>query len=231
VVSDYLRRSFVAAGFPVEKTVRIYNGVDLDRFGQHLEGSVRSELGLPATAPLVGMVANLRRGKGYEHFVQAARQVADCVPETRFIAVGEIEETLAGRMREMLRRLSLEEHFCFLGFRSDVPQVLRDLDVFVLSSTDEGLSIATLEAMAARKPVVVTRSGGPQEIVKDGETGFLVPPADAAALAAKVCEILRCPELGIRLGERARGEVEKRFALSRMVSEYESLYERCLEAR
>jgi glycosyltransferase involved in cell wall biosynthesis len=230
VVSDYLRTMFEAAGFPAEKIVRIYNGVDLDRFSQPQGGSVRAELGLGANTKLVGMVANLRRSKSYEHFVQSARRVVNCIPEARFIAVGEIEETLAGRMRELLRRLDLENHFFLLGFRPDIPEVLRDLDVFVLSSTDEGLSIATIEAMAAGKPVVVTRSGGPQEIVEDGETGFLVPPADPQALAAKVCEILRDPDLGARLGVRAREAVERRFTLSKMVSEYEALYQRCLEA-
>lgn len=230
VVSDYLQQSFKAAGFPAQKMVRIYNGVDLDRFSPHQGGRLRAELSLEGTAKLVGMVANLRRSKGYEHFVQAARQVADCIPEARFIAVGEIEETIAERMRELLRRLGLEERFFLLGFRSDIPQILRDLDVFVLSSTDEGLSIATIEAMAAGKPVVVTRSGGPQEIVEDGETGFLVPPADPEALAAKICEVLRHPDVGARLGARARGEVVGRFTLTKMVGEYESLYERCLEA-
>jgi glycosyltransferase involved in cell wall biosynthesis len=230
VVSDYLRTLFEAAGFPAQKMVRIYNGVDLDRFSARQRGSVRAALGLGANTKLVGMVANLRRSKGYEDFVRTARRVIDCIPEARFVAVGEIEETLAGRMRELLGRLRLENHFFLLGFRPDIPEVLSDLDVFVLSSTDEGLSIATIEAMAVGKPVVVTRSGGPQEIVEDRETGFLVPPADPQALAAKVCEILRNPGLGGRLGVRAREAVERRFSLGKMVSEYEALYERCLEA-
>ena len=229
VVSDYLRKLLVDAGFPAARTHRIYNGVDLARFSPHQGGNLRAELGLEGPAKLVGMVANLRRSKGYEHFVQAARRIVDCIPETRLVAVGEIEETIAARMRGLLGQQGLEERFFLLGFRSDIPQVLRDLDVFVLSSTDEGLSIATLEAMAAGKPVVVTRSGGPQEIVQDGETGFLVPPADPEALAARVCEILRHPELGARLGARAREEVERRFTLTKMVSEYEALYQRCLE--
>ena len=230
VVSDYLQRLFEDEGFPSRKIVRIHNGVDLDRFAAHQEGSLRAELGLADHTKLVGMVANLRRSKGYEHFIQAARRITDGVPEARFVAVGEIEKTLAEKMRELLRRLNLEDRFFFLGFRSDIPQILGDLDVFVLSSTDEGLSIATIEAMAAAKPVVVTRSGGPEEIVTEGETGFLVPPSDADALATKVCEILRRPELGARLGGQARREVERRFTLRKMVSEYEALYLRCLEA-
>ncbi|MBZ5515138.1 MAG: glycosyltransferase family 4 protein [Acidobacteriia bacterium] len=230
VVSDYLRTLFEAAGFPAEKIVRIYNGVDVDRFSQPQEGGVRAELGLGANTKLVGMVANLRQSKGYEYFIRAARQITDCIPEARCVAVGELDKTIAGRMRELIRQLNLEERFFLLGFRSDIPQILGDLNVFVLSSTDEGLSIATIEAMAAGKPVVVTRSGGPEEIVQDGETGFLVPSADPQALATRVCEILRYPGLGAQLGARARSEVERRFTLSKMISEYEALYARCLEA-
>jgi glycosyltransferase involved in cell wall biosynthesis len=229
VVSDYLRRAFELERFPRDKVFLIYNGIDLSRFRQSCGGKLRAELGWQGEMKLVGMVANFRRSKGYEYFVRAARQVADKIPDAAFVAVGDIDDTLRGRMRELLHKLDLESRFHFMGFRSDIPQVLHDLDVFVLSSTDEGLSIATIEAMAAGRPVVVTRSGGPQEIVQDGKTGFLVPPADPETLAARVCEILLHPELGARLGAAAGKDVEERFALSRMVGEYEALYQRCLE--
>jgi glycosyltransferase involved in cell wall biosynthesis len=124
--------------------------------------------------------------------------------------------------------LGLKDRFVFLGFRADVPEILADLDVFVLSSVSEGLSIATIEAMAAGKPVVVTRSGGPREVVEDGRTGLLVPPADPKALASRICELLRNPDLATTLSRNARAEVDSKFSLARMIREYESLYERCL---
>jgi glycosyltransferase involved in cell wall biosynthesis len=231
VVSDYLRELFVAAGFPAQRLRRIYNGVDLARFASQDSVNLREELGVPPHTRLVGMVANLRHSKGYEYFVESARTVVDAIPEACFLAVGETEAEMLARMKGLIRQLRLDERFFFLGFRSDVPQVLNALDVFVLSSTDEGLSIATLEAMAARRPVVVTLSGGPQEIVRDGETGFLVPPRDSPALAARIIEVLRDPQLAARLGGRARAAVEERFSLARMVAEYESLYDRCLEGK
>jgi glycosyltransferase involved in cell wall biosynthesis len=107
-------------------------------------------------------------------------------------------------------------------------EILNSLDVFVLSSVSEGLSIATIEAMAAGRPVVVTRSGGPQEIVEDGRTGILVPPADPNALASRICELLGNPELAAMFSRNARAEVKDKFSLKKMVNEYESLYERCL---
>ncbi len=230
VVSDYLKRKFQVAGFAPEKIQRIYNGIDFGRFEKGTQTDLRAELNLGPGSKLVGMVANLRRAKGYPHFVAAARIIANHVPEARFLAVGEPDPAIERELREQIHQLGLDKEFLLLGFRPDVPAVLKDLDVFVLSSTDEGLSIATIEAMAAGKPVVVTRSGGPEEIVTEGKTGFLVPPGDPSALAMRVCDLLREPELGSRLGNTAKAEARANFSVSRMISEYESLYLRCLNA-
>jgi glycosyltransferase involved in cell wall biosynthesis len=228
VVSDFLRDLYIRAGYPSDKIVRIYNGVNLCQFISPGPGLLRGELGLPAEAKLVGMVANLRGSKGYEYFLQAAGKVADQFPQTRFVAVGEIDEKIAGALRALREKLSLRERFFLLGLREDVAAILGDLDVFVLSSVSEGLSLATIEAMAAGKPIVVTRSGGPQEIIEDRHTGLLVSPADPDALAASICELLKDPGLAANLARNARREVEGRFSLARMIKQYETVYERCL---
>ena len=230
VVSDFLKHVLIERGFPARKIVRIYNGVDMKQFEGQAGGGLRGELGLPANAKLVGMVANLRQSKGYQYFVQAARQVTEAIPEARFVAVGERDNTIAQQLENLIGQLGLRDRCLFLGFRADVPQILTDLDVFVLSSVSEGLSIATIEAMAAGKPVVVTRSGGPEEVVEEGRTGLLVPPADSGALAAKICEVLRTPALAAALARNARAEAERRFSLALMVNEYQALYQRCLGA-
>ncbi len=228
VVSDYLKGLLAGDGYPAEKMARIYNGINMNHFAPGAGGRLRKELGLADNVKLVGMVANLRESKGYEYFVRAARQVADSIPEARFLAVGEREESIARNLESLVQRLNLADRFFLLGFRSDVAEILNSLDVFVLSSVSEGLSIATIEAMAAGTPVVVTRSGGPQEIVEDGRTGILVPPADPKALASRICELLGNPELAAMFSRNARAEVEDKFSLKKMVNEYESLYERCL---
>jgi glycosyltransferase involved in cell wall biosynthesis len=228
VVSDYLKGLFGELGFPAHKITRIYNGVDLQRFASSQAGQLRAETHSSLDTKLVGMVANLRQSKGYEHLIRAARIVIDAQPQTRFIAVGETNHRTAGAMTALIGELGLQDRFLFLGFREDVPAVLNDLDVFVLSSTVEGLSIATIEAMAAGKPVVATRSGGPQEIVDEGRTGFLVPPANSEAMAARICELLAHPDMAAVMGRNARKAVEGKFSLSGMVNQYENLYERCL---
>lgn len=231
VVSDYLERLLRDAGFPADKIVRIYNGINTDQFTLSAVGRLRRELGCADGTKLVGMVANLRQSKAHECLIRAARTVVDSIPQTRFVAIGEIDKGIAKRLSTLLGKLRLQDHFFFLGFREDVPEVLSDLDVFVLSSTSEGFSLATVEAMAAGKPVVVTRSGGPQEIVDDGHTGLLVPSADPHALAARICELLCNPELAAALGQSARVKVESEFSLARMVNEHERLYEHCLNSR
>lgn len=228
-VSQYMERSLREAGFPESKVFCIYNGVDATVFQPHPSGRLRRELGCGNGAPIVGMVANLRQSKGYEHFVQAAARVAEHEPQVRFVAVGEYEPTLKARLESEIGSAGLANRFTLLGFRNDVPQILSDLDVFVLSSTSEGFSIATIEAMAAGKPVVVTRSGGPEEIVTDGLDGLLVPPADPEALAEGIRTLLRDRARAVQIGCNARKSVEERFSIAAMVHDYEQLYLRCLE--
>jgi glycosyltransferase involved in cell wall biosynthesis len=227
-VSEYLRKMLISAGFPKEKVVRIYNGIAYRRFAEPEPGRLRTELGLQNGTKLVGMVANLRVSKGYDYFVRTARLVADKIPNVRFVAIGQTNNGSYGELVRLLRELGLEDRFLLLGFRPDVPEILADIDVFVLSSISEGFSIATIEAMAAGKPVVVTRSGGPEEIVENGETGLLVPPAEPKALAEQVCRVLEDGNLASDLGRRAQAVVRTRFTLEAMVGAYENLYARCL---
>jgi glycosyltransferase involved in cell wall biosynthesis len=229
VVSDYLKRSLEALKFPTDRITRIHNGVDLDRFTVAPAGRLRAESKYQNGIKLIGMVANLRESKGYEYFIQAARKVTDAMPQTRFVAVGEVDPVIGKRMKDLVREMSLEDRFTFLGFREDVPDILRDLDVFVLSSVNEGFSLATVEAMAAGKPVIVTRCGGPQEIVVEGLTGFLVPPADPDTLARTLCDLLANPERAAKIGQTAKARIARTFGLNRMVDEYERLYSYHLE--
>jgi glycosyltransferase involved in cell wall biosynthesis len=227
VVCDYVARMLEQLGFPADKIVRIYNGIDLS-MNDPERGTLRRELGLSNGARLIGMVANLRPTKGYEYFIQAARRVIERFPDSRFVAVGDIDSEIGDRCFKLVQDLNLQDRFLFLGFRDDVRAILRDLDVFVLSSVSEGFPLVALEAMAAGKPVVMTKCGGVEEIVDDGNTGFLVAPRDSTALADRICEIVGNPREAYALGNRARARVGENFSLDRMIHDYESLYERLL---
>jgi glycosyltransferase involved in cell wall biosynthesis len=228
VCSDYLQKALEEAGFSSHKIVRIYNGIEADRFAVLSPGSLRAELGCSNGTRLVGMVANVRESKGYEYFIRAARLVADSMPQVRFVAIGEVDISIGSRLSSLQRELGLDNQLSFLGFRRNVARLLGDLDVFVLSSVSEGFSLATAEAMAAGRPVVVTRSGGPEEVIEDGVTGFLVPRQDPHSLAAKICEVLRNPTLAATLGQSAKAAVEAKFGLAKMVQEYTHVYETVL---
>lgn len=230
-VCDHLRRLLAQDGFPAQKLVRIHNGIDTARYFASNNGRIRHELGFPVGTPVVGMVANLRPSKGHEYFIRAARRVADAIPEARFLVAGDSHPQLMEPLRRLVTELRLGERLLFLGFRSDVADILSTLDVFVLPSTSEGFPLATLEAMAAGKPLVATRTGGTDEIVVDGETGILVPPADAESLADGVLALLRDPARAAEFGRRGRERVHAHFTLDGMARQYEKLYDDILGAQ
>lgn len=229
VVCDYVGALLRRAHFPSRKIVRIYNGIEVGKFGVVSDDRLRRELHLSPRTRLVGTVANLRGPKGYEFLIRAARSVVDCSPETHFISVGDIDPVIGQPLFALVDRLGLTDRFHFLGFRKDVPEVLSALDVFVLASVSEGFPLVALEAMAAGKPVVMTRSGGQQEVVDDGFTGLLIPPADAGALARGIEELLADPERAAEMAGRARAKAQAEFTLEKMLGQHEALYERLLE--
>jgi len=226
VVCDHVGAMLRDIGFPAAKITRIYNGINVDRFQLQGDGRLKRQLGLLNGTKIVGTVANLRRSKGYHFFVEAARKVIDAIPDVRFVAVGDIDPVLAKPVKELIARLDLQDHFILLGFRRDVPELLSEFDVFVLPSVSEGFPLVALEAMAAARPNVLTRSGGPQEIVDEGLTGYLVPPADPDALAERICELLNSPERARTFARNARAKVERTFTIEKMIHDYEELYER-----
>ena len=229
-VSSALRNELVGrAHFSAANTRTIHNGIDWSVFDRPFDPDrLRRELGLDGRSPVVGMVANLRPAKGYHFFVRAAARVAAAMPDVQFVAVGEPEEKLQRSLDQEIAGAGIERQFRFLGTRDNVPEILRILDVFVLSSLSEGMSIATVEAMGAGVPAVVTKSGGPEEIVTDKETGLLVPPGDDEALATGILRCLTDRPMACQMAEKGKADVRRRFALQTMVDQYAALYEECL---
>lgn len=232
-VSDWLKDDLVqSAGFPPRRLKRIYNGVDWKRFDPAFDSlAKRKELQIASDEKVVGMVANLRPAKAYQYFVRAAAIIAENAPKVKFLIIGEEEDRLRERVTKEVEALGLADKVILLGFREDVPELLRLLDVFVLSSVSEGLSIATIEAMAAGVPVVVTRSGGPQELVVDGRTGFLVPPKDQRSLAERTLLLLNNRKLATSMGKEAQAQVRTKFSTDMMIGNYETLYQECLNRK
>ncbi|MBI3780859.1 MAG: glycosyltransferase [candidate division NC10 bacterium] len=202
----------------------IHNGVDLSLYDVQPETALRTSLGIPERARVIGVVANLIHYKGHGFFLRACQEIKRKHPATKFLLIG--EGPLRGELMALAKGLELESDVLFLGSRPDVPRLLALMDVVVLPSLEEGFPNAVLEAMAARKPVVASRVGGVPEAVVHGETGILVPPKDPAALAEAIRWLLEHPVEAARFGEAGRHRVAERFDLSTMVLQYEVVYER-----
>ncbi|GLI39232.1 glycosyl transferase [Geobacter hydrogenophilus] len=217
-------------GFPAGKIEVIYNALEDGTLGGAVSPSgSRADLGLPTEGPLVGMVANFNfEIKGHRYFIEAAARVARERSGVLFVLVG--DGALRAACERQARDLGIAERIHFLGKRGDVPAILAHLDVSVLCSTSEGLSNVIMESMAACKPVVATRVGGNPELVQDGVTGLVVPPADSTALGEAIGALLDDPPRAAAMGAAARQIAEERFSVRAMVEAHEKLYARlCLE--
>ena len=209
-------------GFPAEKVYVIPNGVDVARFHPRKAGeAVRSELGLAATAPVIGIVAALRPEKNHALFLQAARLVRDRIPTAKFLIVGDGPERTS--LVELAGQLGLSDAVHFLGNRSDVPEVMAALDIFALTSRIEANPVSILEAMASGKPVVAPRVGSICESVCDGETGFLTEPGDVGQVADRLSDLAADPRKARRMGQAGRAVVVAHWSLEGMIEGYEQL--------
>jgi glycosyltransferase involved in cell wall biosynthesis len=232
VNAEAVRADLVSGGVPSRKIVTVYNGLDPRRVsppaGLSREDALRS-LDLPTGKDLrfVTVVANLRHDvKDHPTFLRAARRVRERVPGARFVLAGEGE--LIEPMRALAASLGLADSVFFTGRCERVAELLSASNVCVLSSKAEGFSNAILEYMAAARPVVVTDVGGAREAVSEGETGYVVPAGDDAAMAERIVALLTDAERARAMGERGRQVVVEKFSCEAQLRRTVELYERLL---
>ncbi len=229
-VSEDLKQFIVEkVGACPERITVLYNGVDVPMPPKQVEvDACRKELRLPQGDQIVGVVGNLYPVKGHQYLIEGIPAVLKKCPNTSFVFAGRGQ--LEKELKDQVHRLGLDERVHFLGLRQDISTILALLDVFVLPSLSEGLSMAILEAMMAGKPVIATRVGGNPEIVLDGETGFLVPPRDSQTLADQLVTLLTNKEQAAQFAARGKRRAEGQFSLQTMVHAYQSLYDKCLRS-
>ena len=215
-------------GIEPERIELIRNGVDTERFFPDRSGALREELGVGHDEHLVGAVGNVRGPKDYETLVHAARAVLSELPAAHFAVVGDGAAPEVQRLTALRDSLGIRERFHFLGFRRAERQLLSDFDLFVSSSSSEGLPLSFLEAMACGLCVVATERGGAQEVVDDQTTGLLAPIKNPPALAAAILRALQDAELRKRLAAAGRQRVIQEFSLDTTIEAYRSLYARLL---
>jgi glycosyltransferase involved in cell wall biosynthesis len=220
------RDAFVAAGGPAEHVRVVYNGIDPAPFEAVDDGDaarLRAELGV-GDAPLVGVFSRLAEWKGQHHLLDALAGL----PAAHALLVGDAlfpgDEAYATGLRERAAQPDLAGRVHFLGFRRDVPALMRACDVVAhTSAAPEPFGRVIVEGMLARRPVVATAAGGAVELVADGRTGLLVPPGDARALRDALARLFGEPTLGARLAEAGAEEARRRFGVERMRAEVADL--------
>lgn len=210
-------------GFPEKKVHVIANGVDADRFQPSAarRARTRRQLGLSDDTPVCGIVAALRPEKNHELFLAAARRVCHVRPDAQFWIVGDGVEK--EKLQRIARETGLTQNVRFLGSRPDIPHLLAGMDVFSLTSHNEANPVSILEAMAVGVPVVATRVGSVAESVKDGATGYLVDPGDAAGLAQHWLSLFGDRQRARQLGAAGRETVCRDWSLDGMVQGYQDL--------
>src|SRR6266850_654398 len=224
-----VRAMVIAAGIAPARVVSISAGVDSERFHPGVSGKpVRDELGL-GDAAVVGLVANVRGSKGHNVFLEAARTVVATAPDARFLIVGDGVgfDEVGRRVREM----GLDARVTLTGFRRDIPEVMAALDVLVLPSIrSEAIPQVIPQALAVGTPVVASTVGGSPELIRDGENGRLVPPADPRALADAILALLREPERARAMARAGQAMVLARYTIDETMARTTAVYREILDA-
>ena len=216
---DYISYSVL----PEKRIITIHSGVDLAPFLSvrvNRDAMMRS-LGLNPADLVVGTVGWLLPIKGPDILLRAMALVWPEFPRVSLVFVGKGD--MEGELKQAAIRMGVSGKVVFAGWRDDIPEILQVLDVFVLASLNEGMGRVIVEAMASGKPVVASRAGGIQDLVREGETGFLSAPGHAGELGAHILRLLKDPELRRRMGEAGRRTAHE-FSAEKMVEKTEALY-------
>jgi glycosyltransferase involved in cell wall biosynthesis len=212
--------------FDSPKNFVIHNGFDLSRV-QGLETKPDTSSNQNGSGHhQVGMIAEFRPDKDFRTFLLAARRLLQNRQDVTFVTVGD-GETLEP-MKELVS--DARDRVQFLGRQKDVERIASSFSIGVLASFTEGISNSIMEYMMLAKPVVTTDCTGSRELVREGETGFLVPPEDPAALADRIAYLLDNPDEAQRMGQAGRKHIEEHFSLKTMVDQTVDIYEQAIRS-
>lgn len=225
-VSEALRDDLVENyGIDSNKITVIYNGIDLSKYRSIADRTkARAVYGIEPGIQVVGTVARMAPQKGLNYLIEAIPAVLE-KEDVFFIIAG--DGPLREGLEEMVKIKGLKGNVLFPGYVEDIPGLMACFDVFVIPSIAEGLSITTIEAMAAGLPVVAARVGGLPELVREGQNGYLVEPRDPDSLSKALLDLLRDPgtrkTMGIRGRQTARGSFDTEMMLNRTLEVYNTL--------
>jgi glycosyltransferase involved in cell wall biosynthesis len=226
-ISNKIKEVLVNDGIPARHIFVAHSGINPNRFDDAGKDYLVAEFNIKNSEQVVINVAHLAGHKGQQYLVRAIPLVLAKIPSARFFIVGGGE--LMGKLKTLAASLGLKKELIFTGFRRDVGAFYQIADLFVMSSVQEGLGTAVIDALALGKPVVAAKSGGIPEIIHDGETGRLVAPADPVALAAGIVELLTHAERAKQMASQGQTVVREKFSIETMVDKNIEIYQQILK--
>ena len=219
-VSEEVKQRLLKAGVREDNIHLVRNGIDLRPFDNPSPSLPNATL--KDHPPIVGLIGRLSIEKGVDIFLHAAALVLVELPSTKFVVVGEGPDR--DKLESLIDELKIRESVSMLGRRDDMPSVYASLDIMVSASRQEGLPMAILEGMASSLPIIATPVGDVPVMIRDGQTGVMVPPEDATSLASAIVALLRNPAQRDRLGGAARKLIQDEFSAARMTADYLRVY-------
>ena len=234
-VAQSVANRLVSFGLIPNKVVTVHNGIDLELIDEAVCSGEHPPL-LPddlnrSSTILVGYFARLVQYKGHQFLIKAISEVSKEFPNIRLIIAG--DGPLRGELESLSRQLGVEEKVLFTGKirHKSVYELLKQVDIYAFPSSGELFPLAILEAMAAGNPIVATSVGGVNEVIKDGETGILVPPKEHAKLAEGIKELINDPLRAEQMGKKSRKLVEENFSLHKIAYDLTKCYELCVRRK
>jgi glycosyltransferase involved in cell wall biosynthesis len=227
--SAAVERDLIAKGIPADRITVMHYPVDPDDMRpKRSAAQVRAELGAAADTPIVGTFAHLSVKKGYRELVQAAELVLRRMPKTQFWCFG--DGPLRPELEQTARALGISDRFKLFGFRRDVPDLMRAIDVMCLPSHREPFGLVYVEAALAEKPVIACNAGGAPEIIEHGVTGLLVPTSEnTTQLADAILSVLDSRDRSAAMGRHGRDLALQRFGWPRYLAQLDALYASILQ--
>jgi len=229
-ISNVIKKNVIeTCPVPEEKVILHYNGVDLKKFEPSKidRNRIRIEFNIKDDQIVIGMLARITYGKGYEEFLKAAKKLNEVSSNLKFLLVGNSspdEKDYLEIIKKLAGDLTLTNKVIFAGFRKDIADILSAIDIFVFPSHAESFGNALIEAMAMEKPSVATNSHGVLDIINDGITGFLFNKKDANDLAEKLKLLISSESKRIEMGKAARENVIKNFDVEKQTQKLIDLY-------
>ena len=226
-VSHATRALMLSARLPERLISVVHNGIDTEAWlpGSRTEG-IRREFGIDDAFPVIGYVGRLTEEKDFGTWLRVAKQVVGRYPAARFLFIGDGKDgEVQGKTQELAAELGIADRVNFVGYRENLQEIYAHFDLFLLTSDREGLPNCILEAMAMGIPVVSTKVGGVGELMREGETGFMLPAGDVASLASAVLTLLDDDQLRQRMGRAGRDRVEQEFSFTHRMQKIEDLYD------